>query len=481
MSQSIKSQSLAIHWFRQDLRVNDNFALAAAARHGKISPVYILDDVNAQEWRIGAASRWWLHHSLHALNRSLQGRLWILHGNAAQLLPQFAAEQQASLITWNRCYEPWRVRRDEKLQLELQERGIAVQTDNGSLLFDPGSVIKDDGSPYKVFTPFYRQARARLAQSNVSTQLDKFELQNCSQPEDKIDKLELLPAINWYQDMQDQWQPGETGAQRTLQNFLDSGLPDYQKGRDFPALRNVSGLSPYLHYGEISPRQLVTQVQQQAQVDSCEAASEHFIREIIWREFSYSLLHFFPNLTTRNLKPVFDHFPWSTDGQLLQKWQQGQTGFPLIDAGMRELWQTGYMHNRVRMIVASFLVKNLMIHWNEGARWFWECLVDADLANNSCSWQWVAGSGMDAAPYFRIFNPVTQSLKFDPDGTYIKRFVPELSALPIPFMHDPGSAPRQELDRAGVIFGETYPRAIVDLQETRKHALAMYKTLRAVD
>lgn len=472
-------QSLAIHWFRQDLRINDNPALAAACRHGKVLPVFILDEVNAKEWRMGAASRWWLHHSLLELNRSLQGRLWILEGDAIQLLPQFAEEQQASLITWNRCYEPWRSSRDQRLQAQLQKRNIDVQTDNGSLLFDPGLVVKDDGSPYKVFTPFYRQARARLALSLISKGHKELALHSCSQSGQKIANLQLLPAVNWYQGLQARWQPGETGAQRTLQNFLDSGLDNYRKGRDFPALRNVSGLSPHLHFGEISPQHLVTRVQQCALADSCEEESEHFIRELIWREFSFSLLHFFPNLVKENLKPAFDHFPWSTDGELLQKWQQGHTGFPLIDAGMRELWQTGYMHNRVRMIVASFLVKNLMIHWNEGARWFWDCLVDADLANNCCSWQWVAGSGMDAAPYFRIFNPVSQSLKFDPDGAYIKRFVPELAKLPIPFLHDPGSAPQPALDKAGVILGETYPRPIVDLQETRKHALAMYKSLRA--
>lgn len=480
-SQFIMPQSTAIHWFRQDLRIEDNPALLAASRHGKILPVYILDDVNAQEWRLGAASRWWLHHSLRALNRALDGRLWVLQGNASQLLPKLAADHKVSLVTWNRCYEPWRSSRDKKLQAELQEQGIAVETDNGSLLFDPGSVVKDDGSPYKVFTPFYRQARARMAHSRAPVQLDKFALQPCLQPDDKIVKLQLLPAINWYTGLQEHWQPGATGAQQKLQNFLDSGLHNYREGRDFPALRSVSGLSPHLHFGEISPQQIVAQIQQQAQMDSCEAESEHFIRELIWREFSYSLLCFFPSLTTQNLKPIFDHFPWSTDTQLLQKWQQGQTGFPLIDAGMRELWQTGYMHNRVRMIVASFLVKNLMIHWNEGARWFWDCLVDADLANNSCSWQWVAGSGMDAAPYFRIFNPVTQSLKFDPDGSYIRRFVPELAVLPIPYLHNPGSAPRHELENAGVKLGETYPRAIVDLQETRAHALAMYKALQAVD
>lgn len=472
--------SVAIHWFRQDLRMQDNPALTAASQHGRVLPVYILDDANAQHWRMGAASRWWLHHSLHALNRSLDGRLWILQGDASVLLPKLAKTHKASLVTWNRCYEPWRIRRDTELKTTLHAQGIAVDSSNGSLLFEPGSVVKGDGSAYKVFTPFYKQALSLLSHSRPAAYADQLALQNCGQGADKIERLQLLPATPWYSGLQQSWCPGEAGARDTLQAFLDRGLHNYREGRDYPALQSVSRLSPYLHFGEISPQQAVSAIQQRAQVDGTENAAEHFLREILWREFSYALLHAFPDLTTQNLKPHFNHFPWRRNEQLLRKWQQGQTGFPLIDAGMRELWRTGYMHNRVRMVVASFLVKNLMMHWSEGARWFWDCLVDADLANNSCSWQWVAGSGMDAAPYFRIFNPVTQSLKFDAEGTYIRRFVPELAALPLPYLHDPSAAPSAVLARAGIQLDETYPRAMVDLRETRANALAAYKSLQSI-
>lgn len=473
-------KTVSIHWFRQDLRILDNPALVAASKHGRVLPVYILDDANADSWSMGAASRWWLHHSLQALDRSLSGKLWVLRGDASELLPELATTHKAGLVTWNRCYEPWRITRDTQLKTVMRERGVAVDSSNGCLLFEPGAVIKGDGTPYKVFTPFYKQALSLLPDSRAMAHAAVPELHSCEQAADKIDQLQLLPATNWYSGLQQSWHPGEAGARDTLRLFLDTGLQSYRDGRDYPARQSVSRLSPHLHFGEISPQQALSAIQQRAQEDGTESQAEHFVRELMWREFSYALLYTFPDLTTQNLKPLFDHFPWRKNEQLLQKWQQGQTGFPLIDAGMRELWRTGYMHNRVRMIVASFLVKNLMMHWSEGARWFWDCLVDADLANNSCSWQWVAGSGMDAAPYFRIFNPVTQSQRFDADGAYIRRFVPELAALPLPYLHDPSSAPADELARAGIQLDRNYPRAIVDLRETRASALAAYKSLQSI-
>jgi len=472
---------LAIIWFRQDLRLHDNPALLAAAQHGRVFPVYILDDESAQEWQMGAASRWWLHHSLQKLDRSLGGKLWLLKGNASELLPQLAKDHGATLVTWNRCYEPWRIARDSQLKTNLRQSGVNVQSSNGSLLFEPGSLVKSDGTPYKVFTPFYRQALVRGLDTDCVRSGEALQLAECKQAPSKLADLQLLPSINWYDGLRENWVPGEAGAQETLQKFLDGGIGNYRQGRDFPALKNVSRLSPYLHFGEISPRQTLASVLQHAQHVGNETEAEHFVRELIWREFSYSLLFFFPNLTHENLKSRFDQFPWASDKTLLRAWQQGRTGYPLVDAGMRELWQTGYMHNRVRMIVASFLIKNLMIHWAEGARWFWDCLVDADLASNSCSWQWVAGSGMDAAPYFRIFNPVTQSLKFDASGDYIKQFVPELAALPSKYLHDPGSAPAAELARAGITLGDNYPHPIVDLRETRERALSAYKQLTTGD
>ena len=467
----------AIMWFRQDLRLSDNPALLNAIQQGRVLPVFILDEGN--DWSIGGASRWWLHHSLLALNESLQGNLWILRGDAAELLPQLAREHSASYAFWNRCYEPSIIRRDSLIKEQLTAVGITATSSNGSLIWEPWENLKQDGTPYKIFTPFYKYAIAKnppAAPSPVANA--NFDTVKCLQGKNRIDDLNLLPEINWYEQIASQWQPGELGARQRLQNFTENGLYDYRDGRDYPAKRSVSMLSPHLHFGEISPREAASVVKQAGDIDSNEEQAAHFIRELAWREFSYYTLYHFPHICQQNMKSQFDRFPWVKDQKSLCLWQQGQTGFPLVDAGMRELWQTGTMHNRVRMIVGSFLVKNLMIHWLEGARWFWDCLLDADLANNSCSWQWVAGSGADAAPYFRIFNPVTQSTKFDPEGSYIRKYVPELNGLSNKAIHDPSSAAASELEKAGVILGEHYPRAIVDLKESRVRALDAYKALR---
>jgi deoxyribodipyrimidine photo-lyase len=466
-----------IMWFRQDLRLSDNPALLNAIQQGRVLPVFILDEGN--DWSIGGASRWWLHHSLLALNESLQGNLWILRGDAAELLPQLAREHSASYAFWNRCYEPSIIRRDSLIKEQLTAVGITATSSNGSLIWEPWENLKQDGTPYKIFTPFYKYAIANNPPAAPSPAANaNFDTVKCLQGKNRIDDLNLLPEINWYEQIASQWQPGELGARQRLQNFTENGLYDYRDGRDYPAKRSVSMLSPHLHFGEISPREAASVVKQAGDIDSNEEQAAHFIRELAWREFSYYTLYHFPHICQQNMKSQFDRFPWVKDQKSLCLWQQGQTGFPLVDAGMRELWQTGTMHNRVRMIVGSFLVKNLMIHWLEGARWFWDCLLDADLANNSCSWQWVAGSGADAAPYFRIFNPVTQSTKFDPEGSYIRKYVPELNGLSNKAIHDPSSAAASELEKAGVILGEHYPRAIVDLKESRVRALDAYKALR---
>ena len=466
-----------IMWFRQDLRLSDNPALLKAIQQGRVLPVFILDEGN--DWSIGGASRWWLHHSLLALNESLQGNLWILRGDAAELLPQLAREHSASHAFWNRCYEPSIIRRDSLIKEQLTADGITATSSNGSLIWEPWENLKQDGTPYKIFTPFYKYAIANNPPAAPSPAANaNFDTVKCLQGKNRIDDLNLLPEINWYEQIASQWQPGELGARQRLQNFTENGLYDYRDGRDYPAKRSVSMLSPHLHFGEISPREAASVVKQAGDIDSNEEQAAHFIRELAWREFSYYTLYHFPHICQQNMKSQFDRFPWVKDQKSLCLWQQGQTGFPLVDAGMRELWQTGTMHNRVRMIVGSFLVKNLMIHWLEGARWFWDCLLDADLANNSCSWQWVAGSGADAAPYFRIFNPVTQSTKFDPEGSYIRKYVPELNGLSNKAIHDPSSAAASELEKAGVILGEHYPRAIVDLKESRVRALDAYKALR---
>ncbi len=461
-----------MHWFRQDLRLGDNPALNAAAEAGKVWPVYILDTVHPGDAAMGGASRWWLHHSLQSLNHQLGGRLQVHAGDPLEIIPRLASEHGIQAVHWNRCYEPWRIQRDKQLKRQLQEAGIEVRSFNGSLLWEPWDVLKQDGTPYKVFTPFYqngcmaagRPRKPVLKPANLAL----------AEAGTNIDELGLLPTIRWDKTLEPHWTIGEAGAHSSLHSFLEHGISGYRKKRDFPALRNVSRLSPHLHWGEISPHQVW-------HAAACVGHSEdveHFHRELAWREFSNYLLYHFPDLPKVNFNRKFDRFPWQEDEVLLARWQKGQTGIPIVDAGMRELWQTGYMHNRVRMITASFLTKNLRIHWHHGRRWFSDCLVDADLANNSASWQWVAGCGADAAPYFRIFNPVTQGRKFDPSGDYTRRYVPELKNLPGKYLFNPWEAPADVLRSSGISLGDTYPKPVVDLKESRERALEAYAKMR---
>lgn len=469
------SNSVAIMWFRQDLRLADNPALSRAVQSGRLLPIYILDDENAADHAMGGASRWWLHHALARLNRDLEGALRLYRGRAEDVLPQLVETHGAELVCWNRCYEPWRIARDKGIKSALVEAGIKVESDNGSLLWEPWEVLKADGTPYRVFTPFYR--RGCLGAAPPRKPLPVPHSLIAADGKDTLtvglDDLDLLPRIRWDRSLEPHWTIGEAGAQRQLEVFLDDGLANYKEGRNFPARRNVSRLSPHLHWGGISPHQ----VWHAAATADPSADLDHFRSELGWREFSYSLLYHFPDLPTANLQTSFDRFPWRSDPDLLQRWQRGQTGVPIVDAGMRELWQTGYMHNRVRMIVGSFLVKNLLQHWHDGARWFWDCLVDADLANNSASWQWIAGCGADAAPFFRVFNPVLQGRKFDPEGTYTRRFVPELSDMHDSHLFNPWEAPVEMLKAAGVDLGTTYPKPVVDLKRSREEALAAYKQI----
>ena len=474
-----------IVWFRQDLRLTDNPALSAASQHGSVLPVYILDDTNAADWAMGGASRWWLHHSLQSLNHSLQGRLLLLRGDPLSLLPRLSEAIHADGIHWNRCYEPWRIARDARLKEQLKDSGIAVESHNGSLLWEPWQALKQDGTPYKVFTPFWRKGclLGAIPRQVIPAPSDLDCLSLGGSPYARqvgdagITALNLLPTIPWDQGMRATWQIGEDAVRQRLREFLDTGLGDYKQGRNFPARPNVSRLSPHLHFGEISPHQVWTEAQRHGAENGADENLDCFLSELGWREFSYSLLYHHPTLMRDSLQSKFDHFPWQHDDALLHAWQRGQTGFPLIDAGMRELWQTGYMHNRVRMVVGSFLVKNLRTHWHRGEEWFWDCLVDADLAANSASWQWIAGCGADAAPYFRVFNPVTQSERFDPQGDYIRRYVPEIAALPDKYLHNPSAAPAGVLREAGIVLGKDYPEAIVDLKDSREQALAAFKGL----
>jgi deoxyribodipyrimidine photo-lyase len=468
------TKKIAIHWFRQDLRLSDNPALTKAAETEAVLPIYILDNDNAGNHVMGGASRWWLHHSLKALNASLGNKLSVYHGNPQTILDDILTRFDVEAVYWNRCYEPWRMHRDTRIKENLKTRGIEVHTCNGSLLWEPWNIKKDDGTPYKVFTPFY--LKGCLGAAEPLAPLSKPDNVNYFDDPDHagIDALDLLPKIPWDKQLESHWYIGEDGARKRFEAFIDEGLSFYKEGRNLPAKPYVSRLSPYLHFGEISPNQLWHAVRSIGD----DKHIEHFCSELGWREFSYSQLYHNPELPSKNLQSKFDAFPWMDNADNLHAWQRGQTGIPMVDAGMRELWQTGYMHNRVRMIVGSFLVKNLRLHWHHGERWFWDTLIDADLANNSASWQWIAGCGADAAPYFRIFNPVTQGQKFDPDGEYVRQYIPEIAALPNKHLFNPWEAPELILKEAGIALGSTYPRPVVDLKQSRESALQAFQSLK---
>ena len=476
----MQNNYLTVAWFRQDLRLSDNPALHHAIQNGEILPIYILDDVNAQEHRMGGASRAWLYRSLLSLNAELDGKIKFFLGDASEIIPKLVDEAGAQQVVWNRCYEPWRVKRDTKIKTLLEERQIKVNSFNGSLIREPWHVLKLDDSPYKVFTPYYKAGYIkREVLAETISKPKKIEIANFTPKESvSLEQLDLSSTVGWDSSLFDFWQAGEKAASDKLNSFCTNVVSGYREGRDFPALLQTSFLSPHLHFGEISPRQIWQRVTSQ-QFESTSDDLQHFKREIVWREFSYYLLYHFPDLPSEPLNEKFRHFKWLTgQSENLKHWQKGQTGFPIVDAGMRELWQTGTMHNRVRMIVASFLVKNLLIHWKAGAAWFWHCLFDADLASNSASWQWVSGSGADAAPYFRIFNPVLQSEKFDPQTEYICRFCPELKALPTKYRHKPWETPESILEETTFQLGKDYPLPIVDLKTSRYRALAAHSKMK---
>ncbi|MBM3546626.1 MAG: deoxyribodipyrimidine photo-lyase [Alphaproteobacteria bacterium] len=455
-------------WFRQDLRLTDNPALTAAA-HGPVLPVFILDDT--LPWSPGAASRWWLHESLASLGRDLArlgAPLVLRRGPSLQVLEDLVAEAGITRVVWNRLYEPAAVERGTEIKASLKTRGLSVDSYNASCLVEPWHLAR----PYQVFSPFWRTIQEWGEPPRPLPPPSRLEAAAAAVSSQTLADWKLQPsAPDWATGLRDTWTPGEAGAAERIDTFCEIAAA-YGRARDFPGEEGTSRLSPHLHFGEVSPRQVWHSIR--ARVPEADA----FLRELAWREFSIHLLHRTPSLPEQPLRDAFADFPWRRDAAQLRAWQRGQTGYPIVDAGMRQLWHTGWMHNRVRMIVASFLVKHLLLPWQQGEAWFWDTLVDADLANNAANWQWVAGCGADAAPYFRIFNPVLQGEKFDAAGAYVRHWVPEIAALPDAVLHKPWQASDAVLDKAGIRLGDTYPRPIVDHAAARARALAAFHELK---
>jgi deoxyribodipyrimidine photo-lyase len=470
--------SRALVWFRRDLRLADNPALRAAldAGHAPV-PVYIHAPDEEGGWAPGAASRAWLSRSLAALASDLEAHgsgLLVRHGPSLEALLALAAEVGADAVYWNRLYEPASLARDRAVETGLRDAGLSAHSFNGALLAEPWTVATGSGGPYRVFTPFWRNLAQRLDGFVATTAPERLPPLPDGLVPGKVGDLGLAPGIAWDRGFWEAWQPGEAGALEMLDAFVEGAARGYKAQRDIPDRIGTSRLSPHLHFGEISPRQIVACLAQGHRPPIQDADRIAYLAELGWREFAHHLLFHFPHTSDRDLNPRFAQFDWATpDPTVLAAWQQGRTGVPLVDAGMRELWHTGWMHNRVRMIVASFLTRNLRYHWRTGARWFWDTLVDADLANNSQGWQWSAGTGADAAPYFRIFSAAAQAARFDPQGRYIRRWVPELARLPTPALFAPWEHPAKARE-----FAPDYPASpIVDPKTSREAALSAYQSL----
>ncbi len=473
----------ALFWFRQDLRLADNPGLTAAVESGRpLACVFVLDDTASDDWALGGAARWWLHHSLSALSETISrrgGALTLRRGRPEDVIPNLAADIGAAEVHWNRCYEPAAIARDTAIKTALKAAAVHVQSHNGALLFEPWRITNGSGDPYRVFTPFWRACLQAGLPDHAIAAPDS--LPAAASPSDTLDDWGLLPTRpDWAGGLRDTWTIGEAAAQTRLDDFLRARLAGYSTQRDIPGASSTSRLSPHLRWGEISARQIAVAARTHALDHGHTKDMDKFLSELGWREFSYSLLYHNPTLPEANLQTKFDAFPWRDDPVQLKAWQTGQTGYPIVDAGMRELYATGWMHNRVRMIVGSFLVKHLMLHWRHGEDWFWDTLVDADLANNAASWQWIAGSGADAAPYFRVFNPTSQAERFDPNGAYVRRWCPEIAQLPNGLLHQPWKASPVELSAAGVCLGDTYPAPIIDHAAGRQRALDAFESLKTL-
>ena len=460
----------SIVWFRNDLRITDNAVINYCLENKrKVLPIYIYDPSTS----LGSASKWWLKHSLISLNKSLKGNLIVIAGAPSMTLLDLVNKNDIKEILWNERYSKDDINQDNEIINFIKNHNVRCITFHSCLLKNPQNTLKKDATPFRVYTPFYKQQYQDMAYELFDYNTDEIDYVDYDDKE-KISKIldMTIRTEKWHEKLRDKWSPGEAGAQKKLKVFLSNGLNGYSEGRNRPDKQHTSMLSPHIRFGEISIREIAKSLENVNTEDA-----EIFYKELVWREFSYHLLYHFPHLVDTNLQRKFDNFKWLNNQDHLERWQKGMTGYPIIDAGMRQLWQTGYMHNRVRMIVGSFLVKNLMIHWKYGQEWFWDTLVDADIASNSASWQWVAGTGADAAPYFRIFNPVTQSKKFDPNGDYIKKYVPELKNIPSKYIHLPSEIDNESLVSYGVKIGKDYPSPVVDLSVSRDRALSAFKKL----
>ncbi|HVI29141.1 deoxyribodipyrimidine photo-lyase [Hansschlegelia sp.] len=471
----------ALIWFREDLRLADNPALTAAVASGvPVTALFVLDETTDGFRPLGGASRWWLAQSLKAHGRECAKTglpFAVRKGPERAVIERAVRECGATRVLWSRRYGEPEATIDADLQRALEESGVAVETLGGRLLHEPDAVRSGSGAPFKVYTAFWRAARAGGPPRAPLPAPSRADVVAGPQlAGDELGDLGLEPrgGPDWARGLRASWTPGEAGARAALDAFLDGGLRGYAAARDRPDLSGTSRLSPHLRFGEISPVQLWHASEAAMAEGSAQARDvEKFRGELGWREFAYHLLAAFPDMARRNAAARFDDFPWrQPEAAELKAWRRGLTGYPIVDAGMRQLWRTGWMHNRVRMITASFLIKDLLVDWRIGEAWFWDTLVDADPANNAVSWQWVAGSGADAAPYFRVFNPVLQGRKFDPSGDYVRTFLPELGEIPTKWIHAPWEAPAEALSAAGVELGRHYPRPIVDHAAARKRALA---------
>lgn len=478
-------------WFRQDLRLADNAALAAAIECGApIVPVFIWAPAEAGAWAPGAASKWWLHQALASLGEAWRvkaqlvteapvahGPLLLRRGESLAVLRDLIRETGAKRVFWNRRYSAPLRELDVEIKRCLRADGVAVESFNSSLLNEPHTVATGTGKPYKVYTPYWKKVKDRPLAAVVEPDFKALRFLETDPKSMALDELDLLPRIGWDRGFYAHWTASEAGGMQRLHQFLDGPVEVYESERDRPDVDGTSCLSPYLHWGQLGPRQIMAAIAEKQALGG--AGVEVFVREVYWREFAYNVIYHFPYTADAPLREEYADFPWEYDTASLQAWQQGRTGYPIVDAGMRQLWQTGWMHNRVRMIVSSLLVKHLLHDWQEGARWFWDTLVDADLASNTLGWQWSSGCGADAAPYFRVFNPILQGQKFDPEGDYVRRYVPELRNMPAKYIHTPWDAPAGILQDAGVEIGVDYPAPIIDHKAGRARALAALAQFKA--